>query len=159
MKNVNRNREDEGHWGFRRIMSLGKSKIFVTGSACFVGLVDRLLDDGHVVAGYDNFTAGFERCLEKARFTLKFSMTCGDLLELPTLTKATAGSDFVFQLAANADVRFGFEHALKELEQNTIATFHVLDAMLVNGIRKIVFPSPWSIYGEADIFPDKKNAK
>ncbi len=60
------------------------------------------------------------------------------------------GADFVFHLAANADVRFGTEHPRKDLEQNTIATFNVLEAMRANGVRRIAFSSTGSIYGEAD---------
>jgi UDP-glucose 4-epimerase len=63
------------------------------------------------------------------------------------------GCDFVFHLAANADVRFGTQHPRKDLEQNTIATFHVLEAMRANGIRRIAFSSTGSIYGEPSVFP------
>ena len=53
------------------------------------------------------------------------------------LTAAMSGCDFVFHLAANADVRFGTEHPRRDLEQNTIATWNVLEAMRANGIRRI----------------------
>ena len=60
-----------------------------------------------------------------------------------------AGCDTVFHLAANADVRFGTEHPRKDLEQNTIATFNVLEAMRANGVKRIAFSSTGSVYGEA----------
>jgi UDP-glucose 4-epimerase len=69
-----------------------------------------------------------------------------------------AGSSFVFHLAANADVRFGLEHPRKDLEQNTIATFNVLEAMRANGVRAIAFSSTGSVYGEAEVFPTPENA-
>ena len=59
------------------------------------------------------------------------------------------GADVVFHLAANADVRFGTEHPRRDLEQNTIATFNVLEAMRANGIKRIAFSSTGSVYGEA----------
>jgi UDP-glucose 4-epimerase len=59
----------------------------------------------------------------------------------------------VFHLAANADVRFGLEHPRKDLEQNTLATFNVLEAMRASGIRTILFASTGSVYGEASIIP------
>ena len=65
-----------------------------------------------------------------------------------------AGCDFVFHLAANADVRFGLEHPDKDLQQNTVATFNVLEAMRANGIKGIAFSSTGSVYGEAEIIPD-----
>ena len=63
------------------------------------------------------------------------------------------GADFVFHLAANADVRFGTDHPEKDLQQNTIATFRVLEAMRENGIKRLAFSSTGSIYGEPTVFP------
>ncbi len=68
------------------------------------------------------------------------------------------GADMVFHLAANADVRFGTEHPRKDLEQNTIATFNVLEAMRANGVRRIAFSSTGSIYGEAPVIPTPEDA-
>jgi UDP-glucose 4-epimerase len=73
------------------------------------------------------------------------------------LTQAMAGCDFVFHLAANADVRFGLEHPNKDLQQNTIATFNVLEAMRANKIKGIAFSSTGSVYGEAEIIPTPEN--
>ena len=77
----------------------------------------------------------------------------GDLLDLDALRAAMSGADFVFHLAANADVRFGTEHPRKDLEQNTIATWNVLEAMRGHGVRRIAFSSTGSVYGEADVIP------
>ena len=68
------------------------------------------------------------------------------------------GADFVFHLAANADVRFGTEHPQRDLEQNTIATFRVLEAMRDNGIKRIAFSSTGSIYGESSVIPTPEDA-
>jgi UDP-glucose 4-epimerase len=68
------------------------------------------------------------------------------------------GSEFVFHLAANADVRFGAEHPRKDLEQNTIATFNVLEAMRANGVRRVAFSSTGSVYGEARVIPTPEDA-
>jgi UDP-glucose 4-epimerase len=67
-------------------------------------------------------------------------------------------ADIVFHLAASADVRFGTEHPRKDLEQNTIATFNVLEAMRSSGIRRIAFASTGSIYGEPSVFPTPETA-
>ena len=64
----------------------------------------------------------------------------------------------MFHLAANADVRFGTDHPRKDLEQNTIATYNVLEAMRANGIKRIAFSSTGSVYGEATVFPTPENA-
>ena len=63
------------------------------------------------------------------------------------------GAELVVHFAANADVRFGTEHPRKDLEQNTIATWNVLEAMREQGCKRIVFSSTGSVYGEPDIFP------
>src|SRR5262249_39473681 len=74
------------------------------------------------------------------------------------LTEAVRGADTGFHLAANADVRFGVEHPRRDLEQNTIATFNVLEAMRANGVRRIAFSSTGSVYGEAKIIPTPEDA-
>ena len=135
-------------------------RTLVTGGAGFIGsnLVDRLLAMGHSVVVYDNFSTGQERFLEVARLFSTFSLVYGDTLDMDSLARAMSGSDFVFHLAANADVRFGTEHPRKDLDQNMIATFNVLEAMRTNGIRRIAFASTGSIYGEPDVFPTPEDA-
>ncbi len=135
-------------------------KIFITGAAGFIGsnLVDRLLADGFKVAGYDNLSTGFDAHLEQARKNSSFTMIRGDVLDSENLTIAMAGCDFVFHLAANADVRYGIRSPWKDLEQNTIATSKVLEAMRANGVERIAFASTGSIYGEPDIFPTPEDA-
>jgi UDP-glucose 4-epimerase len=133
---------------------------FVTGGAGFIGstLVDRLLADGHSVIAFDNLSTGQERFLERARARQEFTLSRGDTLDATALTSAMRGADMVFHLAANADVRFGTEHPRKDLEQNTIATFNVLEAMRANGVRRIAFSSTGSIYGEATVIPTPETA-
>jgi len=135
-------------------------RYFITGCAGFVGsnLADRLLRDGHEVVGYDNFSSGQEGFIEQARRSPRFSLVRGDVLDSAAITAAMAGADFVFHLAANADVRFGLEHTSRDLEQNTIGTFRVLEAMRLNGIKKIAFSSTGSVYGEAKVFPTPEDA-
>lgn len=135
-------------------------RALVTGCAGFIGshVVDRLLAAGHAVVGYDNFSTGREEFLTEARGCERFGLVRGDLLDAATLNRAMVGVDFVFHLAANADVRFGTEHPRKDLEQNTFATFNVLEAMRTNGVQKLAFASTGSIYGEPDIFPTPEDA-
>jgi len=116
-------------------------------------MVDRLLRAGHTVIAYDNFSTGQARFLEHLSGSPNFTLVNADVLDLGALTDAVRGCDIVFHLAANADVRFGTEHPRKDLEQNTIATFNVLEAMRAVGVRRIVFSSTGSIYGEPEIFP------
>ncbi|HAF94620.1 MAG: nucleoside-diphosphate sugar epimerase [Elusimicrobia bacterium GWF2_52_66] len=136
-------------------------RYFITGGAGFVGssLADRLLEDGNEVTVYDNLSTGSERFLEHARTFDGFKFVKGDTLDPQPLAGAMRGCEFVFHLAANADVRFGTDHPRKDLEQNTIATFNVLEAMRAAGTRRIAFSSTGSIYGEPDVFPTPEDYK
>ena len=135
-------------------------RAFVTGAAGFIGsnLTDQLLELGHSVVGFDNFSTGQSEFLAQAQPSPCFQLERGDLLDLPRLTQAMAGCDFVFHLAANADVRFGLEHPRKDLDQNVIATSNVLEAMRANRVEPIVFASTGSVYGEAHVFPTPEDA-
>ncbi len=135
-------------------------KYFITGVAGFIGssLADRLLGEGHEVVGWDNFSTGQKEFLEAAGQHPSFRLVRGDNLDLPALTAGMAGCEFVFHFGANADVRFGLEHPGKDLQQNTIATFNVLEAMRANGIRHIGFSSTGSVYGEAAVIPTPEDA-
>jgi UDP-glucose 4-epimerase len=135
-------------------------RAFITGAAGFIGssMADQLLADGHTVVGYDNMATGQERFLELATPKPGFTLVRGDILDTATLTDAMKGCDFVFHFAANADVRFGTHHPSRDLEQNTIGTFRVLDAMRLNGITKIAFSSTGSVYGESKVFPTPEDA-
>jgi UDP-glucose 4-epimerase len=130
-------------------------RAFVTGAAGFIGstLVDRLLADGHDVTGFDNFSTGQEQFISGAQLNPRYRMVRADLLDRDALRAAMAGSEVVFHLAANADVRFGTDHPRRDLEQNTIATWNVLEAMRTQGIRRIAFSSTGSVYGEAAVIP------
>ena len=129
--------------------------MFITGVAGFIGsnLAERLLGVGLSVVGFDNFSTGQREFLKAIAEHPKFRWVEGDNLDNAALARGMAGCDTVFHLAANADVRFGLEHPSKDLQQNTIATFNVLEAMRANGIKRIAFSSTGSVYGEASQIP------
>jgi UDP-glucose 4-epimerase len=134
--------------------------VIVTGCAGFIGstLVDRLLAEGHRVVGVDNLSTGQLRFLRSALRHPSFRLEEIDLLDLAGLKRAFKGGKVVFHLAANADIRFGTQHPGRDLEQNTFATFHVLEAMRANGISNLAFSSTGSVYGEATMIPTPENA-
>jgi UDP-glucose 4-epimerase len=135
-------------------------RYFITGCAGFIGshLTDKLLQAGHEVVGYDNFSTGLIDFLKDAQQSPRFTLITGDLLDREILTRAMKNCDTVFHLAANADVRFGTNHTHKDLEQNTIVTYNVLEAMRANQIRRIIFASTGSIYGESPTIPTPEHA-
>lgn len=135
-------------------------KIIVTGCAGFIGshLVDRLLVMGHKVIGIDNFSTGQIGFLVEASKKSNFTLHNIDLLNAVKLKSIFSGVETVFHLAANADVRFGIQNTHKDLEQNIIATHNVLEAMRVNQIKKIIFSSTGSVYGECSVIPTPEDA-
>ncbi len=134
-------------------------KYLVTGCAGFIGsnLVDRLLLSGYEVVGIDNFTTGNKKFLTNALTNNNFNLIEGDLLDYEFLKSIMGGVDTVFHLSANADVRFGIDHPNRDLQQNTFATFNVLEAMRYNNIKKIIFSSTGSVYGDSCQIPTKED--
>ena len=136
-------------------------RVLVTGAAGFMGsnMVDRLLSAGHNVVGFDNMSTGQRRFVESAMVHPGFSFRHADLLDRKSLTEAMKGAELVIHFAANADVRFGTDHPRKDLEQNTIVTWNVLEAMREQGCKRIVFSSTGSVYGEPEIFPTPETCR
>ena len=135
-------------------------KVIVTGCAGFIGsnLVDRLLTSGVSVVGIDNFSTGREEFLSAALENQNFVLHQLDLQASEKLASLFEDIDVVYHLAANADVRFGADRPRRDLEQNTIVTHNVLEAMRVSAVKKIVFSSTGSIYGESTTNPTPENA-
>ena len=130
----------------------------VTGCAGFIGsaLVDKLLKLKHQIIGIDNLSTGQKVFLKKALKNKNFKFFKRDLLNLNRLKKIFKNSNIVFHFAGNADVRYGYKHPYKDLEQNTIGTYNVLESMRKNNINKIVFCSTGSVYGEPKKIPTPK---
>lgn len=135
-------------------------RVLITGVAGFIGstLSDRLLGLGHSVVGVDNFATGQPEFLTGASANPNFTLLKQDLLDLEPLIDAAAGVDLVVHFAANADVRFGPDHPRRDLEQNVIATWNVLEAMRRNGVKRIAFSSTGSVYGESPVIPTPEDA-
>ncbi len=130
-------------------------RALVTGGAGFIGstLADRLAADGVEVVVLDNFSTGRRAFVAGLMEQHDVTVIEGDVLDQLALRSAIEGCDVVFHLAANADVRHGTERPRRDLEQNTIATSNVLEAMREMGTNRIVFSSTGSIYGEPEVFP------
>lgn len=134
--------------------------VVVTGAAGFIGsnLVDSLLNQGIEVLGIDNFSTGRIEFLREALNHPKFTLLKEDLYFGEDLSNVFVGVDAVFHLAANADVRFGPDNPAIDLEQNTIATHKVLEAVRKAGVKKFIFSSTGSVYGEAEVVPTPEDA-
>jgi UDP-glucose 4-epimerase len=131
------------------------ARAFVTGGAGFIGshIVDRLVQNGAEVTVYDNFSTGREEFLSQHAGNPKVKIVHADVLDNHSLTREIASCDFIFHLQANADVRDGIRRTRVDLEQNTIATWNILEAMRVTEVKRIAFASSAAVYGEPEVFP------
>lgn len=132
----------------------GKAAL-VTGGAGFIGshVADALIAQGARVTVIDNFATGFRQFVNP-----KATLVEADLLDTQALERVVPGHDFVFHLAANADVKDGLLHPRKDLEQNVLATHNLLEAMRAAGVKHIAFCSTGSVYGESEVIPTPEDA-
>src|SRR3954468_16121672 len=132
----------------------------ITGGAGFIGstLADRLNANGVEVVIVDDFSTGRREFVTELLERPGTKLLEGDVLDQGFLEDAFAGCDWVFHLQANADVRHGLNRPRRDLEQNTIATSTVLEAMRMVGASRIAFSSTGSVYGEPKVFPTPEDA-
>jgi UDP-glucose 4-epimerase len=130
-------------------------RALITGGAGFIGssLADRLSADGVEVVIYDDLSSGRREFVAAACAREGVEFVQGDVLDGDRLRRSLEGCDTVFHFAANADVRHGFDQPTRDLEQNTVATSVVLEAMRAAGVQRIAFSSTGSVYGEPEVFP------
>jgi UDP-glucose 4-epimerase len=140
-------------------MNNNAKKIIVTGCAGFIGsnLVDFFLRKNFIILGIDNLSTGNKSFLVNAKKNRNFSFIKEDLLNFKKIVKYFKNIDLVVHLSANADVRSGPVHPRLDLEQNLLVTSNVLESMRINNVKKIVFSSTGSIYGEAKKIPTPEN--
>jgi UDP-glucose 4-epimerase len=127
-----------------------QTRYFITGGAGFIGshLADRLVETGKVTV-YDNLSSGKLSFIKDHLGKDNFNFIQGDLLDTGKLRGAIAGHDVVFHLAANPEVRAGIEATDLDLREGPTATWGVLEAMRLSYIKKLVFTSSSTVYGDA----------
>ena len=118
-------------------------RAYITGCAGFIGsnMVETLLAKGWEIVGVDNLSTGRKEFVNKFFENKKFKFLNIDLLNQNEISETIKGSDYVFHFSANADVRNGLKQPVKDLEQNTIVTSNVLEAMRKANVKNIIFSS------------------
>lgn len=134
-------------------------KYIVTGCAGFIGsnLVDSLLSDGHKVIGIDNLSTGRLSNLRSALLNQNFNLLKIDIFTDNLDPEIFYDIDAIFHLSANADVRYGWVHPSRDLEQNTLVTHKLLERARSSGVKRFIFSSTGSIYGDSPIIPTSEN--
>src|SRR5580658_2061244 len=124
----------------------------VTGGAGFIGshLIDALLADPSIaeIRVLDNFSSGRREHLAHHQNNPHLKVHAVELLDLEKIRPHFQGVNVVFHLAANPDARWGIENTRLDLEQETIVTYNVLEAMRQNQVPQIVFSSSGTVYGD-----------
>jgi UDP-glucose 4-epimerase len=141
--------------------------ILVTGGAGCIGsdLCEALAVQGHRVRVTDNLSSGKRVHLEGLLKKPGFEFVEGDLCDLDTVDRVTKGVEFVYHMAANPDVKFTPGEATdpgtatdKDLPQNTICTYNVVEAMRRHGVRELAFASASAVYGIAPEMPNREDS-
>lgn len=131
---------------------------FITGGAGFIGsyMLDTLIKNAHVTI-YDNLSSGKKEFFNANLKNPKFNFIKGDLLDLNFLKLKMNNCEVVFHFASNPDISKSIEQPDLDLKQGIIATFNVLEAMRVNNIKKIVYPSGSGVYGDVGHIPTSED--
>ena len=131
----------------------------VTGGAGFIGshLVDKLISNNLRVRVLDNLSNGSLSNLSKSKNNKNFQFFKHDLNDNETLPKLIQDVNTVFHIAANPEVRIGFEHPEISYRENIQNTFHLLEAIRKSKVKRIIFASTSTVYGEPEQIPTSEN--
>lgn len=136
-------------------------KCLVTGGAGFIGshLSELLLNQGYEVIAYDSLVNGQLSNLSSFENHPKFTFVEGDILDTASLANVMQGIDYVFHLAALADIVPSIESPKEYYEANVTGTFNVLEAAKANHVKKFLYAASSSGYGLAKEIPTPESAK
>ncbi len=132
-----------------------KKKVVVTGGAGFIGshLVELLLQQNHEVTVIDNFSTGRPENLEHLKENPDLKLIYADITDLEKIEPLFAGKDWVFHLAALADIVPSIENPFDYHKSNVDGTVNVLQASVKNNIKKFLYAASSSCYGIPDVYP------
>ena len=138
-----------------------RMKSLVTGGAGFVGshIVDRLLGDGHDVVVLDNFASGRHENLDASIANPALTLHEIDIADYPAAAPHFKDVDWVFHVAALADVVPSIEHPMNYHHSNVNGTIATLEAARKAGVKRLVYMASSSCYGLPDIFPTPETAE
>lgn len=144
--------------GYKHLTFPEGSKFLVTGAAGFIGsnLVEAILNLGYEVKGLDNFSTGKRENIQLFQDNPSFEFIEGDIRDLETCMNACQDVDFVLHQAAWGSVPRSIEMPLLYEEINIKGTLNMLEAARENGVKKFVYASSSSVYGDEPNLPKKE---
>lgn len=136
-------------------------KAIVTGGAGFIGshIVDRLLADGHQVIAIDNFSTGRPENLGHQKGHPNMHLVEADVTDKEAISPFFEGADWVFHLAALADIVPSIQKPEKYFRSNVDGTFNVLEVCKEKGIKRFIYAASSSCYGIPDVYPTPETAE
>lgn len=141
-------------------MNASPKKTLVTGGAGFIGshLAEGLLADGHEVTVVDNFVGGSEANLEAMRDNPSFKVYKADISDQEAIRPFFDGIDWVFHLAALADIVPSIQDPMSYHRANVNGTISVLEAARAGAVKRLVYAASSSCYGIPDEYPTPEDA-
>ncbi len=132
------------------------NKIIVTGGAGFIGshIVDALIEEGHEVHIVDNMSAG-----KQENINPKATLHVVDIRDKEKLIPIFAGAQYVFHEAAMPRVQYSIDNPIETNEINVVGLLNVLEASRLNKVKRVVFASSSSIYGDQEVLPTREDMK
>ncbi len=133
--------------------------VLVTGGAGFIGshIVDRLVNDGIETVALDNLSAGMISNLANSEGKKKFSFIKEDMSNLEGIKNTLKGIKTIFHMAADPEVRTGFENPESTYRENLKNTFYLLEEIRKSDVEKLIFASTSAVYGDAHVLPTPEN--
>ena len=140
-------------------MENNENRVMVTGGAGFIGsnISRELLSRGCRVVVFDNFSTGRESNLRD--ISDKIDIIRGDLREPADLEKAVRGIDYIFHQAALPSVPRSIRNPLASNESNVTGTLNLLIAARDSGVKRVVYASSSSVYGDTEVLPKVETMK
>lgn len=144
--------------GFKELKFPENSTFLITGGAGFIGsnICEALIDMGYNVRCLDNLSTGHIENIEPLMNNPRFTFLKEDIRDLEACKKATDGVDFVCNEAAWGSVPRSIEMPLLYEEINIRGTLNMMEASRENGVKKFVYASSSSVYGDSTTLPKKE---
>lgn len=144
--------------GYRELVFPEGSLFLVTGCAGFIGsnLCEAILDMGYRVRGLDDLSTGFQKNVDMFLDNPNYEFIKGDIKDLDTCMKACEGVDYVLNQAAWGSVPRSIEMPLFYCVNNIMGTLNMMEAARQNGVKKFVYASSSSVYGDEPVLPKKE---